>query len=61
MAMLAQHPELYARLREEVLDTIGVDGKINPDSVKEMKYLRAVLNGKQDLPAFITATRLTIN
>ncbi|KAF9647903.1 cytochrome P450 [Thelephora ganbajun] len=44
VAMLAKHPEIYARLRREVLDTLGPDGKVDPDNLRDMKYLRAVLN-----------------
>ena len=44
--MLADHPDILARLRKEVLDTIGPTGKVSPENLKEMKYLRAVLNGK---------------
>lgn len=55
--MFAEHPEVYARVRREVLDNLGSDGKVSPDNLRDMKYLRAVLNGKQDLYAFIrTAT-----
>ena len=50
VTMLAEHPEVLARLRKEVLDTIGPTGKVGPDNLKEMKYLRAVLNGKFLLP-----------
>ena len=46
MAMLADHPDVFARLRSEVLETLGPHGKVNPDNLKQMKYLRAVLNGK---------------
>ena len=46
VAMLADHPAVFARLRSEVLETLGPHGKINPDNLKQMKYLRAVLNGK---------------
>lgn len=53
MAMLAENPGIYARLRQEVLDALGSDGKVGPDDLRDMKYLRAVLNGKQNLYAFI--------
>ena len=46
MAMLADHPDIFSRLRSEVLETLGPHGKVNPDNLKQMKYLRAVLNGK---------------
>ena len=45
MAMLADNPDVFARLRSEVLETLGPRGKVNPDNLKQMKYLRAVLNG----------------
>ena len=46
MTMLADHPDVFARLRSEVLKILGPHGKVNPDNLKQMKYLRAVLNGK---------------
>lgn len=44
--MLADHPDVFARLRNEVLESLGPNGKVNPENLREMKYLRAVLNGK---------------
>lgn len=44
--MLAEHPDILARLRNEVLKTVGPNGKVSPESLREMKYLRAVLDGK---------------
>ena len=44
--MLADHPEVYARLRRKVLDTLGPDGKVSLDNFRDMKYLRAALNGE---------------
>jgi len=44
--MLAEHPDVFTRLRNEVLETLGPNGKVNPENLREMKYLRAVLNGK---------------
>jgi len=46
MTMLAEHSEVYACLRREVLETLGSDGKVGPDNLRDMKYLQAVLNGK---------------
>jgi len=43
--MLADHPEVFNRLRGEVLETLGPHGKVTPENLREMKYLRAVLNG----------------
>jgi len=59
--MLAEHPDIYARLRREVLDTLGSNGKVGPDNLKDMPYLRAVLDGKRDLCTFVhAATQLTV-
>ena len=44
--MLAEHPDVLARLRNEVLETVGPNGKASPESLREMKYLRAVLDGR---------------
>ncbi|KAF9643946.1 cytochrome P450 [Thelephora ganbajun] len=44
VTMLAEHPDFLARLRKDVLDTLGPNGKVNPENLREMKYLRAVLN-----------------
>jgi hypothetical protein len=46
VTMLADNPRIFARLRNEVLATLGPYGKVTPESVKAMKYLRAVLNGE---------------
>ena len=49
MYFLATHPEVATRLRKEVLETAGTftEGRaISWEMVKEMKYLRAVINGE---------------
>ena len=46
VTMLADHPDVFARLRNEVLEILGPNGKVNPQNLREMKYLRAVLNGE---------------
>jgi cytochrome P450 len=45
MYMLAEHPQVMQRLREEVLSRIGTDRPTYED-LREMKYLRAVIHGK---------------
>jgi len=47
--MLAEHPGVFARLRSEVLETLGPNGKVGLQNVRDMKYLRAVLNGQSQL------------
>ncbi|KAJ2932579.1 hypothetical protein H1R20_g4532, partial [Candolleomyces eurysporus] len=42
--MLAEHPDTLSRLREEILTSIGPDRKPTYADLREMKYLRAVLN-----------------
>jgi len=42
--MLAEHPDVFPRLRNEVLETLGPNGKVSPQNLREMKYLRAVPN-----------------
>ncbi|KAJ8092373.1 hypothetical protein PM082_023828 [Marasmius tenuissimus] len=47
MYFLATHPEVTTRLRNEVIDTVGssAEGReISWEMIKEMKYLRAVIN-----------------
>ena len=42
---LAISPKVLARLREEVLDKVGPFARPSYDNIREMKYLRAVING----------------
>jgi cytochrome P450 len=44
MYMLTQHPDIAQRLREEILNTVG-RGRPTFDQMKQMKYLRAFING----------------
>ncbi|KAF7978575.1 hypothetical protein HWV62_45513 [Athelia sp. TMB] len=41
---LGQHPEVFQRLREEVLASVGPTARPTYDDVRDMKYLRAVIN-----------------
>ncbi|KAG6906970.1 hypothetical protein DXG01_011167 [Tephrocybe rancida] len=43
--MLAKHPDVLGRLRNEVLSKIGSSRRPTYDDMKGMKYLRAVING----------------
>lgn len=43
--MLAEHPDVLKRLREEILNKLGSTRRPNFDDFKDMKFLRAVLNG----------------
>jgi hypothetical protein len=44
--MLAEHPKILQRLREEILQKVGPQRRPTHDDFKEMKFLRAVINGK---------------
>ncbi|KAF7289237.1 hypothetical protein MIND_01385100 [Mycena indigotica] len=42
--MLTDHPHVLAKLRAEIMETVGPTRAPTPDDIREMKYLRAVLN-----------------
>ncbi|KAF9468760.1 cytochrome P450 [Collybia nuda] len=42
--MLAKHPQVLQRLREEILSKLGNSERPTYDNMKDMKYLRAVIN-----------------
>ncbi|TFK68753.1 cytochrome P450 [Pluteus cervinus] len=42
--LLCNHPEVAARLRGEILDQVGATALPSFEQVKDMKYLRAVIN-----------------
>ena len=44
--LLTQHPETLQRLRKEILQVVGPTRRPTYDDIREMKFLRAVLNGK---------------
>ena len=43
--MLTEHPDITARLREEILARVGPNKRPDHDDIRNMKYLRAFLNG----------------
>lgn len=48
------HPEFLLRLRAEILDKVGAAKIPTYDDVKEMKFLRAVINGKHLFQSVVT-------
>jgi hypothetical protein len=48
--MLAEHPDIHRRLREEVLNAIGTR-RPTYDDIRDMKYLRAFINGEWSVSA----------
>jgi len=52
--MLSQHPEVLKKLRQEILEVVGESRRPTFEDMKEMKYLRAVVNGNLQRPSVIT-------
>jgi cytochrome P450 len=46
VTMLAENPHVFTRLRDEVINILGPQGKVNAENLRAMNYLRAVLNGE---------------
>jgi len=42
--VLAMYPDVFARLRAEILDKVGPSKMPSYDDVRDMKYLRAIIN-----------------
>jgi cytochrome P450 len=42
--MLAEHPDKARRLRDEILNVVGLSRRPTHDDVKNMPYLRAFIN-----------------
>lgn len=42
---MSQHPDVLAKVREEILRVVGPSGVPTYENIRELKYLRAVLNG----------------
>lgn len=42
--MLAEHPDVLQRLRNEVLEKVGDTRRPTFEEMKDMRYLRAVIN-----------------
>ena len=43
--MLSEHPDIEKRLRQEIYEKIGRTGRPTYDQMRELKYMRAFLNG----------------
>ena len=43
--MLSQHPDVLRKLRKEILTVVGTSRTPTLEDLREMKYLRAVING----------------
>ena len=45
--MLAEHPDIEHRLRQEVFDKVGATNRPTYDNMREMRFMRAFLNGDE--------------
>lgn len=43
---LCMYPEARKRLREEIMQHMGPDARPTPNDIRELKYLRAFINGE---------------
>ena len=43
--MLSEHPDIATRLRQEVYEKVGETERPTYDQMREMKYMRAFVNG----------------
>ncbi|KAF9450762.1 cytochrome P450 [Macrolepiota fuliginosa MF-IS2] len=60
--LLSQHPDVMKRLRQEILDKVGPTRRPTFDDIREMRYLRAVINETLRLyPAVPIDIRETVN
>lgn len=46
MYMLCMYPNARDRLRAEILERLGTDARPTPEDIRDMKYLRAFINGE---------------
>lgn len=47
--MLAEHPKILVKLRDEIIRKVGTTRQPTYEDFRDMKYLRAVLNGTHEL------------
>lgn len=43
--MLSQKPQVLRKLRQEILDRVGLSVRPTHEDMRDMKYLRATING----------------
>jgi len=59
---LAYHPEVYAKLREEVMAHLGMEGRPTYEDLKSMKYMQSCLNeGNPLFPDMANASFATVS
>nr|VWO99560.1 Cytochrome P450 monooxygenase CYP52X1 [Ganoderma boninense] len=57
---LAEHPNILQRLREEILSIVGPSRRPSHDDIRNMKFLRAVINETLRLYPPVHATKDTV-
>ncbi|TRM60432.1 cytochrome P450 [Schizophyllum amplum] len=57
---LAEHPDILAKLREEILDKVGATRRPTFEDIRDMKYLRAFLNEVLRLYPIVQANKDTL-
>jgi Cytochrome P450 len=62
MYELTRNPEVAARLRDEVLNQVGPTRRPDYADIKDMKYVRAFINGKLHCPSteFVLTSSLEV-
>jgi len=45
--MFTQHPEILARVREEVIETLGPDGAPTLEDIRKLKYRKLLISENQ--------------
>ena len=57
---LAMYPAVMTRLREEILAKVGSSRRPDYDDIRDMKYLRAVINGRWSLAFSFASAHLIV-
>lgn len=58
--LLSQHPDATDRLRQEVLEHVGPNARPTHETITNMKYLRAFINGQCLLRLMIFCSKMLI-
>lgn len=48
--MLIEHPDIEHKLRQEIFEKVGTRQTPTYQNMREMKYMRAFLNGESAIP-----------
>lgn len=59
--MLCENPKIAERLHKEIVDTVDGTNRPTYDNIRDMKYLRAFINGEYLIFGLTRQTGLTIS